>query len=111
MSVVINTKNAENLLMSLDILAIIIATTVQALVSVIGLSLLGWKLSQTLREIHMEVTQITATVTFNVLQGRRIEEVLRDARVASPIMAVIRQPAAIRRPPRSCRERWPHLFD
>ena len=66
--------------MSPDILAIAIATTVQVLVSVIGLSLLGWKLSQTLREIHTEVTQITAAVTFNVLQGRRIEEVLREMR-------------------------------
>jgi hypothetical protein len=66
--------------MSPDILAIVIATTVQILVAVIGLSLLGWKLSQTLREIHIEVTQITAAVTFNVLQGRRVEEVLREMR-------------------------------
>jgi hypothetical protein len=59
--------------MSPDILAIVIATTIQVLVSVTGFVLLGWKLSQTLR-------QITAEVTFNVLQGRRIEEVLREMR-------------------------------
>jgi hypothetical protein len=63
--------------MSPDILAIVIATTIQVFVSVTGFVLLGWKLSQTLR-------QITSEVTFNVLQGRRIEdalcESLRDAR-------------------------------
>ncbi len=63
--------------MSPDILAIVIATTIQVLVSVTGFFLLGWKLSQMLR-------QITAEVTFNVLQGRRIEEVLREMR-DSPI--------------------------
>ena len=63
--------------MSPDILAIVIATTIQVLVSVIGFVLLGWKLSQTLH-------QITAEVTFNVLQGRRIEEVLHEMR-ESPI--------------------------
>ena len=65
--------------MAEPILAISIAT-VQVLVSVIGLSLLGWNLSQMLREIHTEVGQITAAVTFDVLQGRRIEEVLREMR-------------------------------
>jgi hypothetical protein len=79
-AVAIGTRKSKNWIMSPDILAIIIATTVQVLVSVIGLSLLGWKLSQTLREIHEGVTQITAAVTFNVLQGRRIEEVLREMR-------------------------------
>jgi hypothetical protein len=59
--------------MSPDILAIVIATTIQVLVSVTGFVLLGWKLSQTLR-------QITAEVTFNVLQGRRIEDALREMR-------------------------------
>jgi hypothetical protein len=59
--------------MSPDILAIVIATTIQVLVSVTGFVLLGWKLSQTLR-------QITAEVTFNVLQGRRIEEALSEMR-------------------------------
>jgi len=59
-----------------DILAIAIATTVQLL----GLVVLGWYLSRMLREISAEVTQITAAVTFNVLQGRRIEEVLREMR-------------------------------
>ncbi len=54
----------ENLLMSPDILAIVIATTIQLL----GLVFLGWYLSRMLR-------QITAEVTFNVLQGRRIEVV------------------------------------
>jgi hypothetical protein len=56
-------------IVSPDVLAIIVATTVQLL----GLSLLGWYLSRMLR-------QITAEVTFNVLQGRRVEEVLRDMR-------------------------------
>lgn len=55
--------------MSPDILAIVVATTIQLL----GLILLGWYLSRMLR-------QITAEVTFNVLQGRRIEEVLREMR-------------------------------
>jgi hypothetical protein len=59
--------------MSPDILAIVIATTIQVLVAVTGFVLLGWKLSQTLR-------QITAEVTFNVLQGRRIEDALREMR-------------------------------
>ncbi len=59
----------ENLLMSPDILAIVIATTIQLL----GLVFLGWYLSRMLR-------QITAEVTFNVLQGRRIEVVLREMR-------------------------------
>ena len=62
--------------MSPDILAIAIATTVQLL----GLVVLGWYLSRMLREISAEVTQITAAVTFNVLQGRRIDEVLREMR-------------------------------
>ena len=39
-----------------------------------------WKLSQTLREIHEGVTQITATVSYNVLQGRRVEDILREMR-------------------------------
>ena len=55
--------------MSPDILAIVIATTIQLL----GLIILGWYLSRMLR-------QITAEVTFNVLQGRRIEDALREMR-------------------------------
>jgi hypothetical protein len=66
---VISTSKGENPAMSADILAIVTATTVQLL----GLLLLGWYLSRMLR-------QITAEVTYNVLQGRRIEEVLRDMR-------------------------------
>jgi hypothetical protein len=73
---VISMGKAENPLVSPDILAIAIATTVQLL----GLVFLGWYLSRMLREISAEVTQITAAVTFNVLQGRRIEEVLREMR-------------------------------
>jgi len=45
-------------------------------VSVTGLVLLGWKLGQLGQILH----QITAAVTYNVLQGRRIEEVLREMR-------------------------------
>jgi hypothetical protein len=55
--------------MSPDILAIVIATTIQ----LCGLIILGWYLSRMLR-------QITAKVTFNVLQGRRIEDALREMR-------------------------------
>jgi hypothetical protein len=55
--------------MSPDILAIAISTTIQ----LFGLIILGWYLSRMLR-------QITAEVTFNILQGRRIEEVLREMR-------------------------------
>lgn len=51
------------------VIAILIGTTVQVVVAVTGY----WKLSQMLR-------QITAEVTYNVLQGRRIEDVLRDMR-------------------------------
>jgi len=67
---------AENPLMSPDILAIAIVTTIQLL----GLVFLGWYLSRMHHEISAEVTQITAVVTFNVLQGRRIEEVSREMR-------------------------------
>jgi hypothetical protein len=63
----------ENTVTSPDILAIVIASTIQVLVSVTGFVLRGWKLGQTLR-------QITAEVTFNVLQGRRIDEVLGEKR-------------------------------
>jgi hypothetical protein len=62
--------------MSPDILAIVIATTIQVVVAVTG----NWKLSQTLREIHKEVTQITAAVSYYVLQGRRVEDILREMR-------------------------------
>jgi hypothetical protein len=55
--------------MSPDILAIAISTTIQ----LFGLIILGWYLSRMLR-------QITAEVTFNIFQGRRIEEVLREMR-------------------------------
>ena len=76
MSLLISLGKAENPLMSLDILAIAIATTVQ----LPGLVFLAWYLSRMLREISAEVTQITAAVTFNILQGRRIEDVLRKMR-------------------------------
>ncbi len=62
--------------MSPDIFAIVVATTIQLL----GLVFLGWYLSRMLREISAEVTQIAAAVTFNVLQGRRLEDVLREMR-------------------------------
>jgi ribosomal protein L12E/L44/L45/RPP1/RPP2 len=62
--------------MSPDILAIVIATTVQLL----SLIFLAWDLSRMLRKIGSEVTQVIAAITFNVLQGRRIEEVLREIR-------------------------------
>jgi hypothetical protein len=58
---------------SSDILAIVIATTIHVLVWVTGFVLLGWKPSQTLREI-------TAEVTFNMLQGSPIEDALREMR-------------------------------
>ena len=56
--------------MSPDILAMVIATTIEVLASGAGV-LPGWKLSETLR-------QMTAEVTFNVFQGRPIREVLRE---------------------------------
>jgi hypothetical protein len=66
--------------MSPDILAIVVATTIQLL----GLILLGWYLSRMLR-------QITAEVTFNVLQGRRIEEVLGE--ICEPLREIRESPA------------------
>ena len=71
-----NMGKADNPLISSDILAIAIATTVQ----LPSLVFLAWYLSRMLREITAEVTQITAAVTFNILQGRRIEDVLREMR-------------------------------
>jgi len=76
MSLVMNMGKADNPLISSDILAIAIATTVQ----LPSLVFLAWYLSRMLREITAEVTQITAAVTFNILQGRRIEDVLREMR-------------------------------
>ena len=55
-------------MMSPDILAIAIAIAIQ----LFELIILGWYLSRRLR-------QIIAEVTFNMLQGRRIEDALRES--------------------------------
>lgn len=53
--------------MTPELLAILITATIQIAIAVVGFAYI----SRILR-------QITASVSFHVLQGRRIEEVLRD---------------------------------
>ncbi len=60
-----------------------IVTVISAIVQLAGLVILGWMLRQNTvdqKQITAAVTQITAAVSVNVLQGRRIEQVLREMR-------------------------------